>query len=442
MTQLRVFDIRRTLGEQAELSARVEGLPSGLGEERLWFRFPKRYEQWLGDTAEPFVAALLPIAMLLKRPLRIEGAVSPLFFAGCNQIADLYHRWDSKLALPGLEVAGFAPPRKPTGSAVGCFFTAGVDSFYTVLKNLDRETGDSRITHLVFVRGYADCPLDNEQLFAGLRAKLESIAAALRLELVISSTNLKNFTPAPGPGWDRHGSSQLVPAGLALARGFRRLYIPAGDAYATLSPWGSHPNLDPLWSLENLEFRHDGCEAYRSQKLEWYVATSRLALEHLRVCSYEGSGLQNCGCCEKCIRTQIGLAALGVTMPVGLFAENLDFQRVTKLDSGDRVAGHYLRDNLALLGRRGLRPDLEAAVRRTLRPRPFRWLSRHIQSAVREFDRRYLKGALRSWAVRTASHDARSRSDLRSGPTIWTLRQAWREVAAWAGRIRMRGQMS
>ena len=37
--------------------------------------------------------------------------------------------------------------------------------------------------------------------------------------------------------------------------------------YAHLGPLGSHPLLDPLWSSEDVELVHDGCEATRLDKL-------------------------------------------------------------------------------------------------------------------------------------------------------------------------------
>ena len=137
---------------------------------------------------------------------------------------------------------------------------------------------------------------------------------ALGQRFVSVSTNLMSFMLAPASGWDWYASS-LAAIALCLAPMFRRVIIPAGDTYSTLSAWGSHPLVDPLWSTAALQFLHDGCESKRSQKLERYVVGSKLALENLRVCDYEDSGVQNCGTCEKCLRTLIGLRALGIEPP-------------------------------------------------------------------------------------------------------------------------------
>jgi len=432
---IQVIDLQCTAErDYAEVSARIEGLPARSGAQRLRFRFPIALKDSLHDGAEPFVAALLPIAMSLRKSLRAEGKVSPVFHSGIEQIIHLYHGWDRRLARIDVQIAASAPTSHKT-RAVGCFFTGGVDSFYTVLKNLEQEGDDSRITDLIFIRGYADCPLENRVLFKNLSARLGKVARELDLRLILAETNLRSFTPASGLPWDWHAGSQLAAVGLCLIPMLRRLYIPAGDTYSTLSPWGSHPLVDPLWSTESLEFRHDGCEAFRSQKLDRYVARSRLALENLRVCGYDSTGLRNCGTCEKCLRTMIGLTALGVNLSSEVFTAPLDLKCVRRLKGVDRIIGYYLRDNLKLLTNRNSVPALGDAVRDALRPNGARWLLRHLQGAVREADRRYLNGRARAWVLKSAGQSAERQSELRSSPAKSVVREAWRTVVHKRGPI-------
>jgi hypothetical protein len=433
--RIEVGDIRRrALGSEIELSAAVAGTSDGGQERRLWFRFPAELDAWLTDTSEPFVAALLPSAMLMNKRLCVDGSVSPLFRSGCEQIMDLYHAWDSRLRRIDFEVSRSTAALQ-AAVANGCFFTCGVDSFYTVLKNLERQQGDSRITHLFFVRGHGDCSLANDVLFENLRATLKKVSSALNLALVTPATNVSSYIPAPAAAWDWAASSSLAAVGLCLAQGLRRMYIPAGDTYSTLSRWGSHPLIDPLWSTEGLEFRHDGCEAFRSQKLDWYVARSRVALESLRVCGYELTGKQNCGGCEKCMRTMIALAALGVAAPSGLFARKLDPNRVRQLDGGSRVIRYYLRDNLRLLSATGRAPEIADAVRDALKPSLPRWLARNLVSAVLEFDRRFFNGKLRLWALSKARDNAQSLSDLRISPWKWAIASILRTTRIPSSRV-------
>jgi hypothetical protein len=426
MKRIRVCEIQRRAGPDfAEVSARVEGLPAGLGDARIWFRFPNALESWLSEGSEAMIAAFLPIAMALKSRLEVEGHVGPRFYSGVRQIVAIYHSWDRRLA--DIEVnVGIASGVSRAGEAGGCFFTGGVDSFYTLLENLENEEGDHRISHLIFVRGYADCPLENRTLFENRIAKLTRVASDLRLGLIAAETNLKSFTPAPASEWDWNAGSQLAAVGLCLAPGFRHVFVAAGDTYSTLSPWGSHPLVDPLWSTESTQFHHDGCESFRSQKLQWQIAKSPLALRNLNVCDFDSTGLRNCGTCEKCLRTMIGLVALQIPIPPDLFAAPLDLGRVRHLNGANRVVGYYLRDNLRLLAAGGGLPDLEAAVRAALKPSLARSITKVFQNSVREIDRRYLHGKARSWVIGLAGGDSAENSDLRRAPANWLVRHAWK----------------
>jgi len=425
MTNIRISNIRVSAQTYASVSATVRGLPFVREDQRLWFRFPIESLDKISDGGEAFLAALLPVAMSLGKHLDVDAPVSKQFLDGCRRIMALYHAWDRRLQRIRLQAPTIAR-RYDSANSVGCFFTAGVDSFYSVLKNLEQETDGNRISHLIFIQGYPNCPLGSDHLFARLYENMEACALALHRRLLVIATNLKQFTPPAAAGWDWYAGAHLAAPALCLTPQFRQVIIPSGDTYWSLSPWGSHPLIDPMWSTESLGFIHDGCEASRSQKLERYIGQSNLALTHLRVCDYDQTGLRNCGTCEKCVRTLIGLRVLGLK-PSHLFAELLDLTRLRALDGGNKVIGYYLRDNLELLERHGSDPELGKAIEHALRPNPFRWASRQFRFVGQEFDRRFLKGRIRSWALAEAAGKAQD-SQLRVSPTRWVLSHLWRSA--------------
>jgi hypothetical protein len=75
---------------------------------------------------------------------------------------------------------------------------------------------------------------------------------------------------------------------------------------------GTHPELDPLYSSEALEIRHEGGELRRIEKLA-LVADWPAGLSALRVCwaGIHPEGPLNCSRCHKCVITMLGLVALG-----------------------------------------------------------------------------------------------------------------------------------
>jgi hypothetical protein len=66
--------------------------------------------------------------------------------------------------------------------------------------------------------------------------------------------------------------------------------------------------LDPLWSTERTEIVHTGHDAERLEKLAM-LADHGIDWTTVRVCHREAG---NCGRCEKCLRTMLGLYAVGV----------------------------------------------------------------------------------------------------------------------------------
>jgi hypothetical protein len=157
----------------------------------------------------------------------------------------------------------------------------------------------------------------------------------------------------------------MVSVGHLLSEHFSRFYIAAAHSQDELLPAGSHPRIDPLWSTERLEFIHDGVEATRLEKIT-LISRYDVALKTLRVCYLNPKGAYNCGRCEKCLRTMIGLQLCGVLDRCTTFEEKLDPRRVAKLELISEDAQIYARQNLRALQTSGAYPELEEALRTAL----------------------------------------------------------------------------
>ena len=164
---------------------------------------------------------------------------------------------------------------------------------------------------------------------------MRSAAAELDLPLVVVSTDLRTFSDRfAGAGIT---TTELRLAGIATARVALREDVRARDHdLRTPRTTGSHPLLDPLWSSEDVELVHDGCEATRLDKLS-LVASEAAARHWLRVCWENRDGGYNCGRCEKCLRTMVAMDALGVLDAFDRFPHqisSIDIARVPKIDLG------------------------------------------------------------------------------------------------------------
>ncbi len=325
--------------------------------------------------------ALLP-AMREGAELDLAGPVSARLLSALPTIVDILAAWAPELSPVSLPKLVPVSRERTSRGRVGSFFSGGVDSFYTFLKNRDE------ITDLVFVEGF-DVPAEDADLLRSVARSIDEIAQDLGVGVVHVETNLKEVIKAY-VGWGNPGHGPgLMAVGHLLAPAFERIYVPSSFRYADLFPWGTHPLLDPLWSSEQLEFVHDGCEATRVAKLE-LVAGLEAALRGLRVCNKLGRRPYNCGECEKCIRTMIGLEAVGKLGQCTAFEAPLDPRGISRLRV-TQVSRPFFLENLQGLRERGVRPDLQRAIERRLR-RPA-WMDRagRVKTrAERFFHRRIL----------------------------------------------------
>jgi hypothetical protein len=346
-----------TVGPPATIRERGHTIVSAtvsIANERhdLWYRLPQGSAP--ADASAFLAAALLP-AMQEGDRLEVAGEVSPRLLGAASTIQDIYHAWNPHWRRIPIHARGreAGPPRSERGGA--CFFTGGVDSFYTVFKH--REA----ITALIFVHGF-DVPLTNHALRETVSTAMKRVASALQQPLFEVETNLRQFADRY-VSWDYYHGAALASVALLLSPQWSRIYVASTRSYATLIPMGSHPLLDPLWSTEHTEVVHDGCEAARVDKVA-ALAGCDLVLNTLRVCWENPAGAYNCGRCEKCLRTMIDLRIAGALDRCTTFARPLDLGAVSRMVV-DRKAG-YLEESLAAIERRGTDPALANALRTAL----------------------------------------------------------------------------
>ena len=270
--------------------------------------------------------ALLPMA--LEPSMRVGGVLdlprglSPSIRSSCPKIQDLLADWSGRSGVPQfehVEVRTSDRPSEPAkGRGVGAFFTSGLDSTYTALKHSDE------ITHLIYVDRF-DLPHASSAVREAALMSVRSSAANLNKQLIEVETNLRDFSDR-WVSWTFYHGAALATVALLLSQQLYKVYIPSSLALWQIGPWGSHPSLDPLWGTDSMAIVHDGSEADRIQKIR-AIAEHPGALSHLRVC-WENAGdteeSQNCGTCEKCLRTMLSLWRCGLLERATSFPDHID----------------------------------------------------------------------------------------------------------------------
>jgi len=280
------------------------------------------------------------------------GSVPPRLASNLETIRDIYAAW-----IPGHRVPlnfNISSDAVIAAKGVSLFFSGGVDSFYSLIRHRDE------IDNLVLIHGF-DIPLAETKTFELALEQARDAARLFSKRLIVIRTNLhweesSLYKDAPRIpfGWGMYGGAALAAVAYALAPNHGKIYIASGYSYADMQPCGTSPLLDPLWSTEAVKIVHDDGQT-RMDKLRILVQHFEV-LEMLRVC-WENLGVNNCGLCEKCIRTMLGLRALGVDH-CAAFPDTLTLKLV-RSQSLNHSAVPLWRELLCA----DLPPDLHAAVR-------------------------------------------------------------------------------
>ena len=124
------------------LSVRVEEAPSGssrarlVGDivyddrpgkvERYWFEVPGEYAESLSLSGNPWLASLLPLAVTLRQPLRLNAPVDPILLENVPRVMQTWCDWYRE-RFPGIASVpieapvGTTEPRRGPGESAAFF---------------------------------------------------------------------------------------------------------------------------------------------------------------------------------------------------------------------------------------------------------------------------------------------------------------------------------
>ena len=330
------------------------------GSDTIYFKFDKKYKDFIVADASPFAAALLVPAMKLGQDLIIEGAISEKLYRGMHEVMTIMLSWNIGLKpisiiASELKKDEYAPQKNAS------FFSGGVDSFYTYLKN--KESGKEKINYFILANGY-DISLDSTELWKTTRNIIQDIGRKEHIEIIEVESNVRRMIEPIIPWGFTHGGC-LAALGLSLRKELKSIFIASSYHNDQMFPWGSHPDTDYLWSTETLSFHHDGADVNRVQKVG-FIAEYPIVLENLRVCYLNKKNKFNCGQCDKCLRTMINLRIAGALERPKTLPHVIDLERLRNLSIEREHGAIYYKENLAALEKLGIDQPLQQAIRESL----------------------------------------------------------------------------
>ncbi len=278
----------------AQVSAEIRGEQRAM---ELWFDYPDTADFEL--RGEALVGGTLLIGMMSGQPIIVEDApVSADFIAAAKRVQRVFRQWNPDLAI--VDIKAEIAPQTRASTGIASSFSAGIDSFHSLIRNRDR------ITHLMTIGGHDRKGNDGTD-FKLLLERIQPIAALAQKQLVAVNTNAFLVGFAFDVHWQYLQGATFC--GIAHSLGFSEYIIPSSYTCRTAEPYGFHPILDPLWSTEATKVTHDSYTYYRTEKTE-EISRHPEFLKHIQVCYH--SPVSNCGKCSKCLRTAFTLDLLGV----------------------------------------------------------------------------------------------------------------------------------
>lgn len=325
--------ILSTTSRKARLSAQLV-LESGKTHD-VFFEIDRHLESYILGNSTPFMPLALPIAMLKNENLTTDSRISSLVQSNLYKIMKILTSWNegfnvAKISAPTFKNKLKAPKR------VGCFFSGGADSFYTYLKNRNK------INYLIFVHGF-DIPLKDQILYKKVEKNIIKIAKTEKVKLIKVRTNLRQTLDLYFD-WDMAHAFALASVSLFLSRGFKEIYMSCGMTGIGESHHFMTPELDKLWSTENMDIDHFGCEADKISKLQ-FLSHYNLVKDTLRVCWVNKHGQYNCCECEKCMRNMLVLYASDSLEKFRTFEKPLNIRKLKKV----RVSRYSLKYFISVL---------------------------------------------------------------------------------------------
>lgn len=282
----------------------------------MYFEVDSRWKKYLvTENSDAFVLAILEKAMKNSFDISFEQPLSEELYYGLVTYTipvyaknfEMFHK---------IKLTGEITKQNPESEGkAGTGFSAGVDSFYTVLKHIgNKKTPSYNVTHLLLaVNGAAATgvseEMDREWLEASQK-KFKVYADRIGLELICAGGNIDLLYSGDAClNGDAITTASFV---YALQKLFGIYYwasaYPASIFSFHQSDGGFCENVSvPYISTKRLKFYHSGSEVNRIGKVK-YIADNRIVQKGLTVCGEMDAC--NCGCCFKCLRTMSELYAI------------------------------------------------------------------------------------------------------------------------------------
>jgi hypothetical protein len=371
---------------ETERAVRYEfdlGYSNGRRREILYYEVARQPETTPVGHYDGVLCAIIVHAMRERLDIRLRGPATETMLRNLKEFQLAWSCWLPQVYQP-VEIEADttlqASPRLPLRTVAA--LSGGVDSYFTLLRHqIEPSTPPHPIESTLMVHGF-DVSLANSRYFDELVARTAEMREFLGLSLRTIRTNSKELRLQK---WEDSCGAELA-ACLHLCSGeFSEGLIGSSEPYdAMILPWGSNPVTDHLLSGGHFKITHDGAAFSRTEKVA-FIAGSPIALRTLKVCWEGEQQSRNCGVCEKCVRTQLNLLAVGVRNPP-CFDAPLDLGLISSIPIRSELALSELRTICVYAERRGIEAEwlrlLQARIRKETATHATKKLAKEVLAKI------------------------------------------------------------
>jgi hypothetical protein len=273
-------------------------------EEVLWFETPLCPV----EAADSFLLVMLPRAMREGLDIVVEGELSSQLYYNITQYYLAFLRTLDASLKPISIVAKRLTTKVHGGKGVFTGFSAGVDSFATILTHAQGVSEEYRVTHLLFNNVGSHGQSKNDQsVFEERLARLRT--RAMGLPLLPVSSNLDQVMRSK---FERTHTIRNCATALLFQNACAKfLYSSAvhyRDAFIGETEYMGYADAVgvALLSTETTQCISAGGQYTRFEKTA-LIAQEPATFEALDVCVQPKPGVLNCSSCWKCLRTELTL---------------------------------------------------------------------------------------------------------------------------------------
>jgi hypothetical protein len=326
----------------------LPGLP-----EKLWYKVSSRYKDFVSDSLDAAVTALLIPAMQAGEDIIVKGKISDsLLYNLNNDVQSILSILHPQLKIIKIK-ADNVESSSPRSEHVATGFSGGVDSFCTLARNFypDDVSPGYRITHLLY-NNVGSHGQAGEALWAKRYHHLKRLPEKYGIPFIAVNSNLEEFYR------DYSFISTHTPrdasVGLLLQNGIGRYLYSSSVNYNHISLAAGKaitfmdPVLLPQLSTSSIQMLSVGSGSRRVDKV-LEIADIPDAWEFLDVCIDEENE-KNCSKCIKCLKTQFALEVGGKLEKFNNVFNNEIYQenRIRFISSGYRDKTFHISEILNL----------------------------------------------------------------------------------------------